>query len=72
MSIQDWFMVGLGFDIVGAFLLARSSLPDPQTISLRAAAGSQGQYDPPDMLRQTRERLDVLFGLFALGVGFVL
>lgn len=70
LSIQDWFMAGLGFDLVGALLLALGLVPRARTISVSTAARGEGQYDPPEMLRQTTERRDALFGLFALGVGF--
>lgn len=68
--IEDLFAVGLGFDIAGAYLLARGLLAAPAEIA-RRSIGLPG-FDPLLVINQARDRVDGRIGLFALLSGFFL
>jgi len=68
--IEDLFAVGLGFDVAGAYLLARGLLATPIQIVTRAR--SHWDISPVLLVTQARDRVDGLVGLVALVVGFTL
>jgi hypothetical protein len=68
--IEDLFAVGLGFDIAGAYLLARGLLASPAEIARRS--NTLPGFDPLLAVNQARDRVDGRIGLCALVSGFFL
>jgi len=68
--IEDLFAVGLGFDIAGAYLLARGLLTSPAEIARRSV--SITGFNSLLMASQARDRIDGAIGLAALLFGFAL
>lgn len=69
MSLTDLFVVGLGFDIAGATLLAKALLLDVATIR---SLGTWGGVGFGATVQRCRDRVDAEVGLSALGLGFLL
>jgi hypothetical protein len=69
-AIDDLFVVGLGLDIVGAYLLGRGLLMSVIEIARRSA--SWVGYSSIDAVNLVRDRLDGVAGLTALLAGFTL
>ncbi len=68
LSITDLFVIGLGFDIIGAVLLARGLLLNPSAI---ARLNTWGGLELGDTVDRCRNWVDAAFGLSFLVVGFV-
>jgi hypothetical protein len=69
-SLEDLFVIGIGFDIAGASLLARGLLTSPLEIARRAT--SFLGYSGPLATSQIEDKVDAIFGLAALLLGFIL
>lgn len=70
LAVQDLFVVGLGLDIAGAYLVARGLLASNLEIALRAA-GYWGS-SPPTAVTNAQNKVDGWIGLISLVLGFVL
>ena len=70
LSVSDFFVVGIGFDLVGAYLVARGLLASPATLALRA--GTFIGTNPNFVVDGVKDRTDAIFGLSFLGLGFSL
>jgi hypothetical protein len=70
LQVTDFFTAGLGFDIAGAFLVARGLIADPA--ELNRVAGSFYGSNPYQAVSRARDRIDAISGLAALGLGFLL
>jgi hypothetical protein len=68
LSTLDPFVVGLGFDISGAILLARGLLISPELIA-KVSATLYG-FNAGDVVDRCQNRVDAMFGLGALVAGF--
>ncbi len=70
LAVEDLFTVGLGFDIGGAYLLARGLLAPPPLLASRTASfyGSNAYA----VVSQAEDRIRGLFGLGSLVLGFSL
>lgn len=66
---DDLFVAGLGFDIAGAWLLARGLLASPSEIALRTAQLWGG--NPATTAAELEDSVSGSFGLSALLFGFV-
>lgn len=69
-SVSDFFVVGIGFDLVGAYLVARGLLASPSTLALRA--GTFLGSNPNFVVDGVKDRTDAIFGVSFLGLGFSL
>jgi hypothetical protein len=69
-DIQDLFAVGLGFDISGGYLVAHGLLLTPRDVA-RLSSTYIG-FNPHEAVARSRDRIDVMFGLFFLLLGFAL
>jgi hypothetical protein len=69
-SIEDVFALGIGFDIAGAYLVARGLLVPVPVMQRRATAFIGGNV--MDFATQVRDRIDGEVGLWALFAGFVI
>jgi hypothetical protein len=69
-AVMDLFVVGLGFDLVGAWLLARGLIAKPEIIVMRNA--SYWASNAPSALASAQDRIDGLFGVGSLLLGFML
>jgi hypothetical protein len=69
LSIDDLFTAGLGFDLAGATLLALGLLASPRDVVRRSATFYGG--NPLDAVVFAKNRIDGLFGLTSIGLGFV-
>jgi hypothetical protein len=69
-ALTDLFVAGLGFDLVGAWLLARGLIAKPEIIVLRNT--SYWGSDAPSGLAAAEDRIDGQFGVASLLVGFAL
>lgn len=68
-SVTDLFIVGLGLDITGALLLVRGLLLPPATI---ARLATWYGVKTGDTLDRCENRVDAIYGGFALFAGFLL
>jgi hypothetical protein len=69
-SLEDLFVVGIGFDIAGALLVGRGLLTSPIGIARRAT--SYLGYSGPLATSQIEDKVDGMAGLAALVLGFIL
>ena len=69
-SLEDLFVVGIGFDIAGACLLGRGLLTSALGIARRAT--SYLGYSGPLATSQIEDKVDAIVGLAALILGFIL
>src|SRR4051812_20636134 len=65
----DLFMLGLGADITGAYVLAKGLLTSPSEQARRAR--SYYDVNPPLAIAQVKDRLDGEVGVCGLGLGFL-
>lgn len=68
LSVSDLFTVGLGIDVAGAYLLARGLLASPAVMARRRKRWSD--FNPSLAVAQAEDKVDAMFGLSALGIGF--
>ncbi len=68
LSVSDFFVVGLGFDLVGAYLLARGLRFKPSRLALKAGSFFDG--NPNVVVGGIEDRVDGSFGLVYLVLGF--
>ncbi len=68
LSVDDLFVVGLGLEIAGAFILGRGLLNSPQ--DMMRLSGTYFTANPASQVRQAQDRVDGQFGLLALVAGF--
>jgi hypothetical protein len=69
LHIDDLFTLGLGFDIGGAYLLAKSLLRSP--LQIRLASSLYLDASPPALVGMAADKIAGKFGLFALLGGFL-
>jgi hypothetical protein len=67
LTITDLFVVGLGVDLVGAWLVARGLLLSP---SMLKSFGTWAGVGPADVVDRARNRIDARFGISFLMAGF--
>jgi hypothetical protein len=74
LSYEDLFVLGIGFDLAGAFLVARGLLATPIQIMRRSYVGGLGMepFLAVEAVAQARDRADGVVGMCALLLGFVL
>lgn len=70
LSLTDLFLVGLGLDITGAWLLAKGLLISPASISSIAVSRVGG--NPETTRDRCSSRVDAEFGILYLAGGFAL
>lgn len=70
LDVLDPFVVGLGLDIVGAYLVTRGLLASPRSIAYRAA--SFVQFSGFEAASDAEDGADGEAGMLALMVGFAL
>ena len=70
LSVDDAFIVGVAFDLLGGFLLASGLLADPRDMAHRASTFVG--YNNAVVEREVRARTDGEAGLAMLVIGFVL
>lgn len=70
LQLQDLYTAGIGFDLGGAFLLARGLINSPA--ELIRLAGSYWDSNKYQALSVARNRLDAVAGVAGLGAGFLL
>lgn len=69
MSITDFFVVGIGLDIVGAWLVARGLLLPPPALK---TFGTHAGIGAADVVDRARNRVDAQFGVGLLLLGFAI
>jgi hypothetical protein len=69
-GLEDLFVVGLGFDIAGAWLVARGLIASPSELALRTASLWNG--NPVTTASQIKDRMSGQLGLASLVLGFSL
>jgi hypothetical protein len=69
-GLEDLFVVGIGFDIAGAWLLARGLVAGPAEIALRTASLFGG--NPATTASQLDDHLNGTLGVGSLTLGFAL
>ncbi len=70
LSLTDLFLVGLGLDVTGAWLLAKGLLISPASISSIAVSRVGG--NPETARDRCSSRVDAEFGVLYLAAGFAL
>jgi hypothetical protein len=70
LSVEDAFATGVGFDLLGGYLLARGLLADPRDMAHRAS--TLVGYNGGIVEREVRARIDGVTGIAMLGLGFLL
>lgn len=70
LAIEDVFAAGIGCDIAGAWLLSRGLIASLVQVHVAGATTMGG--NPEAWARGVRDRVDATFGLFWLGMGFVI
>ena len=71
-SLSDLFVVGIGFDLAGAFMLAKGLLMSPRQM-LGGGLNAAGQgYSPATIYERARDFVDARTGICSLVVGFLL
>jgi hypothetical protein len=68
LHVTDLFAVGIGFDIAGAYLLARGLLIKPHGLYVRFTFAGAGTR----FVDEVRDRAMAVFGLAALVFGFMI
>ena len=69
-AVSDLFVVGLGFDLVGAWLLARGLIAKPDVIVMRITSFWGAGMDPASGFAAAEDRVDGSFGVWVLVAGF--
>ncbi len=69
VSVDDLFTAGIGFDLVGAYLLGKGLLVSPAAIVRRCTTYTGG--NPVEMVAQAEDRVNALAGVWSLAVGFL-
>jgi hypothetical protein len=72
LSVDDFFTVGVSFDLLGGYLLGRGLLSTPQSIARRNTNPFQASFNAAEAVSQVRSRADAQVGLVSLATGFVL
>lgn len=73
LSLTDLFLVGLVFDVTGAYVLARGLLISPQMVrELMATHQFGGEAIPGVEESHFQNRIDAEIGVAYIGLGFVL
>lgn len=67
--LEDLIVGAFGFEIVGAYLLARGLLTDPRSIAVRATTRA---FDVPTARSNAEDRVDASYGLACIGLGLAL
>lgn len=67
LSLLDLFVLGIGFDLAGGFLIARGLLLSPAQLK---HFGTWGGIGAASVVDRARNRVDALFGLILLFAGF--
>jgi hypothetical protein len=67
-TLTDLFVVGLGVELVGAWLIARGLLAPLWVVK---SFGTWGGIGAANVVDRARNRVDALFGIAFLAVGFV-
>ena len=70
MRVEYLFLVGLGFDLAGALILARGLLIPPADV--RRQASTRIGANPFVEFRLAEDKVDAMFGLTYLAIGFAL
>lgn len=70
LALTDFFIVGLGFDLVGAWLLARGLIARPELVVMRSTSYWGTNYAAG--FAAAGDRVDATFGVTSLLVGFTL
>jgi hypothetical protein len=68
LTLTDLFVVGLGVELVGAWLIARGLLASPARLK---SFGNVGALGAGDVAERARDRVDALFGMVYLLIGFL-
>ncbi|TME57173.1 MAG: hypothetical protein E6I60_02405 [Chloroflexi bacterium] len=69
LSYEDIFVVGIGFDIAGAFLLAKGLLlPSRQIMNLSATYFG---FNPSEVVARVEDKISTYIGVSALVTGFL-
>jgi len=68
LLIEDLFVVGLGVEVVGADLVDRGLLADPQSIARRVTTRG---FHALEAVSQASDRVAASYGLACIGSGFV-
>lgn len=71
LQLQDLYTAGIGFDLGGAFLLARGLINAPAA-ELTRLSGSYYGSNMYQALSVAKNRLDAVAGVAGLGAGFIL
>ncbi len=69
LVLEDLFPLGLGFDIAGAYLLAKGLLLSPQQI--RGLSGTFFGWNPREIVGRVDDKIAGTFGLLSLALGFL-
>lgn len=67
-TVQDLFVAGLALDLIGAALLAKALFKSPLAIANRS--GEFDSFDPHVAVQLAEDRVDGMFGLSYLSIGF--
>lgn len=67
-TVSDLFVLGIGVELVGAWLLARGLLASPTVLKSFSTVGAIGVGDVVD---RARNRVDAAFGVVYLLIGFL-
>jgi hypothetical protein len=68
LTLTDFFVFGLGIELVGAWLIARGLLAPLWVVK---SFGTWGGIGAASVVDRARNRVDALFGVIYLGVGFL-
>lgn len=75
LSLNDLFVVGLAFDLVGAVVLAQGLLASPTLVVMRSRYGAilvSAPINTPQVIAEVRDRVSARAGLMCLLLGFLL
>lgn len=70
LQLQDLYTAGIGFDLGGAFLLARGLINSPAELS--RLSGTYFDFNKFQAISVAKNRLDAVAGVSGLGAGFIL
>ena len=72
LSVEDLFVVGVSFDLLGGYYLGRGLFATPGDIVRRTTSLYGQGLNPAEAISQIRARADGWLGLGSLAIGFVL